>query len=852
MKNFIQKIVKATLLVTIYLSLSTAFAQAPQKMSYQAVIRNTGNTLISNSSIGMKISILQGSANGTSVYQETQTPITNLNGLVNIEIGNGTSIFGTFTAINWSNGPYFIKTETDPTGGNSYTITGTSQLMSVPYALYAASSGGSNNTWNTTGNAGTNSTTNFIGTTDNNDIVFKRNNILAGRITDLTANSAYGIKSLNSNTTGIGNTATGSGSLLANTVGNYNTACGVGSLQTNFYGIYNTALGFGALRYNEGSNNIGLGVNVETPNPSGNYQMSIGNVIYGADMSSTATGKIGIGIPVPTEKLEVAGKTKTTDLQVTNNAGIGINSPNPTAYGYNGTNKVLEISNDGLADSQSQLVLSSEIVGSGNIGGITFVDKNSTLPEKRMAAITANYNDGSIDDDGDAIYEIGSNINFSTNKNGIFSEKMRIKRDGNVGIGTINPTEKLEVAGKTKTSNLQVTTGAGVGKVLTSDTSGNATWQTATTPNTWGLTGNAGTNPAINFIGTTDDNDIIFKRNNFIAGRISIINTSFGSFSLISNTTGSLNTAIGISALTLNTIGTGNTSIGASSLYNNINGNSNTANGFASMYNNTTGSFNTANGFRALFSNTTGFDNTANGYQALESNTTGFRNTANGSQALLSNTTANYNTATGYRALIYNTTGSDNTAMGSEALFANTGGFLNTAVGFHTLNINSTGNYNTAIGDNALNTVTTGSNNTGLGDNSQVPSATGSNQVRIGNIFVTYVGAQVALSVTSDKRWKNNIQKSSLGLSFINNLNPVSYTRTNDKDKKTEYGFIAQELEETLNNAGASNNGIITKDDAGMLSVRYNDLLAPIVKAIQEQQTIIEKLTKRIEELEKK
>jgi trimeric autotransporter adhesin len=818
MKNFTQKFVNTLFLFSIFFSLTSTFAQAPQKMSYQAVIRNTGNTLISNTSIGMKISILQGSANGTSVYQETQTPITNLNGLVTIEIGNGTSIFGTFTAINWSNGPYFIKTETDPTGGNSYTITGTSQLMSVPYALYAASSGGSNNTWNTTGNAGTNPVTNFIGTTDDNDIVFKRNNILAGRITDLTTNSAYGIKSLNSNTTGIGNTATGGGSLLANTVGNYNTACGVGSLQTNFYGIYNTALGFGALRYNEGSNNIGLGVNVETPNPSGNYQMSIGNVIYGADMSSTATGKIGIGIPVPTEKLEVAGKTKTTDLQVTNNAGIGINSPNPTAYGYNGTNKVLEISNDGLADSQSQLVLSSEIVGSGNIGGITFVDKNSTLPEKRMAAITANYNDGSIDDDGDAIYEIGSNINFSTNKNGVFSEKMRIKRDGNVGIGTINPTEKLEVAGKTKTSNLQVTTGAGVGKVLTSDTSGNATWQTATTPNTWGLTGNAGTNPAINFIGTTDDNDVVFKRNNSLSGTISLLNTSFGVGTLFLNTTGR----------------------------------NNTANGMEALFKNSTGSFNTATGNNALLFNTSGDENTANGSQALESNTTGFRNTANGSQALLSNTTANYNTANGYRALFSNTTGSDNTAMGSEALFANTGGFLNTAVGFHTLNINSTGNYNTAIGDNALNTVTTGSNNTGLGDNSQVPSATGSNQVRIGNIFVTYVGAQVALSVTSDKRWKNNIQKSSLGLSFINNLNPVSYTRTNDKDKKTEYGFIAQELEETLNNAGASNNGIITKDDAGMLSVRYNDLLAPIVKAIQEQQTIIEKLTKRIEELEKK
>jgi hypothetical protein len=85
----------------------------------------------------MQISILQGSAGGTAVYVERQIPQTNSNGLVTIEIGNGTVISGTFSSINWANGPYFIKTETDLTGGSNYTITGTSQLLSVPYALYA-------------------------------------------------------------------------------------------------------------------------------------------------------------------------------------------------------------------------------------------------------------------------------------------------------------------------------------------------------------------------------------------------------------------------------------------------------------------------------------------------------------------------------------------------------------------------------------------------------------------------------------------------------------------------------------------------------------------------------------------
>jgi hypothetical protein len=85
----------------------------------------------------MQISILQGSASGTAVYVETQSPTTNANGLISIKIGDGTVQSGDFTNIEWANGPYFIKTETDPAGGTDYTITGTSQLLSVPYALHA-------------------------------------------------------------------------------------------------------------------------------------------------------------------------------------------------------------------------------------------------------------------------------------------------------------------------------------------------------------------------------------------------------------------------------------------------------------------------------------------------------------------------------------------------------------------------------------------------------------------------------------------------------------------------------------------------------------------------------------------
>ena len=132
-----------TILAAVLLT-ATMWAQTPQKMSYQAVIRNSSDVLVTNTQIGMEINIRQGSSTGTVVYTETQTPTTNANGLVSIEIGGGTVASGNFSSINWANGPYFVKTETDPngaTGGIAYTITGTSQLLSVPYALYAANAG---------------------------------------------------------------------------------------------------------------------------------------------------------------------------------------------------------------------------------------------------------------------------------------------------------------------------------------------------------------------------------------------------------------------------------------------------------------------------------------------------------------------------------------------------------------------------------------------------------------------------------------------------------------------------------------------------------------------------------------
>ncbi|MDP5200575.1 hypothetical protein [Flavobacterium sp. DG2-3] len=131
---------KITLALLLLSSFTILFAQAPQKMNYQSVIRKADGTLLANTLVGIKTSILLGSVTGTASYVETQTTTTNANGLATIEIGGGTPVTGTFASVDWGAGSHFIKTEIDPDGGANYTISGTSQLLSVPYALYAGSS----------------------------------------------------------------------------------------------------------------------------------------------------------------------------------------------------------------------------------------------------------------------------------------------------------------------------------------------------------------------------------------------------------------------------------------------------------------------------------------------------------------------------------------------------------------------------------------------------------------------------------------------------------------------------------------------------------------------------------------
>ena len=247
---------------------------------------------------------------------------------------------------------------------------------------------------------------------------------------------------------------------------------------------------------------------------------------------------------------------------------------------------------------------------------------------------------------------------------------------------------------------------------------------------TWNMLGNASTNPATNFLGTTDNQDVVFRRNNTRAGLLSLNNTSFGNNALPS-TTGNFNSAFGTRTLNANTADN-NSAFGYEALLKNSSGISNNAFGASALSSVTTGSANSAFGRAALFSNITGTSNSAFGSSALVNNTSSF-NSAFGSNSLLLNSTGTLNSAFGYNALsrvtvqggnssfgtysLENNTAPNNSAFGALALQFNTLGTDNNAFGLRTLSANSTGNGNSAFGTNALRDNTTSTGNTAFGSN---------------------------------------------------------------------------------------------------------------------------------------
>ena len=349
-------------------------------------------------------------------------------------------------------------------------------------------------------------------------------------------------------------------------------------------------------------------------------------------------------------------------------------------------------------------------------------------------------------------------------------------------------------------------------------------------------------------------------------------NTAEGEDALLSLTSGTYNTAVGFLALKSNTAGRFNTAIGAGALFNNR-GNENTATGSGALLSNTTGTQNTAMGEGVLFFNTTGNFNTAIGAGALERNTTGFLNTATGTSALQNNTIGQGNAATGGGALQSNTTGSSNTAIGDAALIRNTSGDGNTAIGEQALFFNTGGSRNTAIGSKALIGVT-GSFNTALGLDAGSRLAAGSNNIDIGNVGVGGESATIRIgaaqtktfiagirgkttgiadaipvlvdsagqlgTMSSSRRFKNEIKPMNNASEAVLALRPVTFHYKSDKRDTPQFGLIAEEV-------AAVNPDLVVRDDKGEIyTVRYDAVNAMLLneflkehRKVEDQQTTI-------------
>ena len=407
----------------------------------------------------------------------------------------------------------------------------------------------------------------------------------------------------------------------------------------------------------------------------------------------------------------------------------------------------------------------------------------------------------------------------------------------------------------------------------------------------WSLTGNSGTNPATNFIGTTDNQPLLFKVNGTPAGRLQYSRTLFGVNAGSSITSISPNEAFGGEALYSNTTGSRNTAIGFQSLFNNTSGNENVALGNSSLASNTSGSNNIGIGMFSLLTNTIGHHNIAIGQQALGNNIRGNFNTVIGIDALSSDSLGNQNTAIGYRADYSNFTGSSNTSIGASSGTAN--GVSNaTAVGsnafvgcnnclvlggtapFYAVNVGIGTQTPTAIlhiqgqGNGALkpqllltenvylNPVRIDMKNTGGSEAWTIEANPGSSVLNsyfalkhtgFGDIFnLTGEGnltIRGTLTELSDSRFKKNITEIPSALEKITKIHGYNYNWADDRrDQSLQSGVLAQEVQKTLPH-------LVKEDEKGTLSVNYSGLVPYLIQSVKEQQQQIDDLKKENEEL---
>ena len=517
-----------TILAVAFLTI-TLFAQSPEKISYQAVIRNSNNQLIANKHVGMKISILKNSVTGSVVYAETQQPSTNANGLISIQIGNGTNVSGSFSGIDWSGGTFYIKTETDPAGGTNYTITGTSQILSVPYALYAKEAG-------SVAISGNESTFNSWDKNSDNDVTITTTQEITGDKTFKSTIKANGIA-------------------LPYTFGP----------DTNYVGTKGAFIGFGHSEVSEDF--IGYKNNrFYFKDSPGGGDVSDPDVIIG--------GKVGIGVETPNEKLEVDGNINLHGNTLKNLADP-INNQDAATKAY-------VDANGGFRGDYNDLENKPDITTSPNIKIGVGAGQN-TPDDREILAIgdSTLYNNGIggyNNNQATANTAIGSKALYS-NTNGYSNTANGYRALYYNNTGRLNNAYGTEALYSNTTGYSNLANGYHALYYNTEGCLNIAHGTGALYSNTTGSWNIANGNYAL-YSNTTGSWNTVNGGQALYCNTTGYYNTANGYWALHSNKSGDFNTASGDRALYNNTSGAYNTAVGDHTIFFNISGDYNTAIGF--------------------------------------------------------------------------------------------------------------------------------------------------------------------------------------------------------------------------------------------------------------------------------
>jgi len=792
--NFIHVLKSALFVTFIWITITSNAQSAYEGIRYQAILRDASGSIVGAKEVYLRLTIYQKGDLGNG-YIETHATSTNALGLINLTIGNGIPNQNTFSSVDWGKNtstPFFIKVEFSDNGGVTFLTFGESQLLSVPYAMYAKNVENADDA-------------------DADPLNEIQDLSLSGNILEISMNSASTLIDLSPY---LDNTDTqllsfGANDTLQLTNGG-KVYLGIYDIETRLkahiaqYILDQAALKLrlqnlsdsSATNYSTGqSNSFRIQNDSSRLNQAENdlkdTQDSVSVLYTGAFKDSSLTNELqhilinvsndsllisdGQGIAlnklfqiqsISIDSLSDAYNDTNLNLIIgskpnnlvksgtnsaKNNVGIGNESFRDNTTGSHnvgiGIGALNKNSTGGLNSAIGQEALQSNKVGNGNtaIGRFALheanADGNTAIGAESSGSNTTGQFNTSVgrfslksNKNGSDNSALGSNADVAdTNLSyaTAIGAGAIVKASNTIQLGS-SSIDSVVTSGKLKLGNVIYPNTDGTnGQVLVTDGSGNLSFQDT---DTIGVVPYTGAIQAVNlgaFDLTVNSVKIGLGSGN-IAG-----NTALGYEVLSANTTGSNNTASGSYVLEANTTGSYNTASGTNALNKNTIGSDNTASGFNALLQNTTGSYNTASGSYALKSNTTGRLNTASGYLALTSNTTGNENTASGSYALESNTTGSYNTASGTNALFINTTGSDNTASGAYALYKNTTGDNNTASGSYALYLNTTGRSNTAIGYASLENNTTGSYNTASGQSALSSNTTGRHNTASGYLALT-------------------------------------------------------------------------------------------------------------------